>query len=122
MADLSFEQFISELEGITDDIESEIEQGLNEVAEDLLGQAVNLAPLEHGFLRQSGSVDTAKRQGDDIVTRTGFNTEYALKMHEDFYTPSHHGTGRKYLERPTMLNAERYSEHLFGKVKKVFEK
>jgi hypothetical protein len=121
MADLTFEQLIKEFSNITDDVETKIEQGLNEVSEDLLNLSVNLAPKDQGFLRQSGSVDPAIKQGNEIVSRVGFNTEYALHMHEDFYRPSVPGTGRKYLEKPTMENAQRYSDYLADKVRKAFD-
>jgi hypothetical protein len=122
MADLDFTQFINELETVTDKMESEIEQGLNENAEDLLNASQNLAPLEQGFLRESGSVDPAKVVSNYIVARVGFSTEYALRMHEDFYTPSVEGTGRKYLSKPTQTNSDKYAENLLDKMKGVWEK
>jgi hypothetical protein len=100
-----------------------VEKTLNMQAEDLLGDAVDLAPLaeDGGGLRESGSVDPAKATGDNIEAKTGFNTEYALRMHEDFYNPTTPGTGRKYLEKPTNQNKEKYNEHMFQSVKDAWK-
>lgn len=96
---------------------------LNMQAEDLLGDAVDLAPLapDGGGLRESGSVDPAKATGSKIEASTGFNTEYALRMHEDYYTPSTPGTGRKYLEKPTRQNEQKHQEHMHNAMKDIWK-
>ncbi|MCR1833135.1 hypothetical protein NSA56_01825 [Oceanobacillus caeni] len=98
-----------------------IEESLNASAEDLLSQSIDLAPLDEGGLRENGSVDPAKKERNQIIAKVGFSKEYALKMHEDFYTPSTPGTGRKYLEKPTHENAEKYVEYIASKVDKLWK-
>lgn len=129
--DMTPEQFVAMLNRVANEAVDQAKQGTNEVAEDLLNVSQKLAPLDQGFLISSGSVDSATQQGDSIVARTGFNTEYALRMHEDFYNlgntsrqkPGYEGmtVGRKYLEKPTYKYAEKYSKHIADKVNGVFE-
>lgn len=56
-------------------IVDEVKQALNVCAEDLLNDAIDLAPLEEGHLRESGSVDHADETGDKIEANVGFNTD-----------------------------------------------
>lgn len=121
MADMTMEQFINMLNRAKNEVVSKVEQGVNECEEDLLNLSQNLAPLDEGFLRGSGSVDPARQQGNEVTGKVGYNTEYALRMHEDFYTPQVEGTGRKYLENPTYQNAQKYAEHIGSKANEVFE-
>jgi hypothetical protein len=75
---------------------------------------------------ESGNVDSAKKEGSEIVASVGFNKEYALRMHEDFYNlgatsagkPSVDGmsVGRKYLEQPTIKYGEKYAEHISNRI------
>lgn len=114
---------------ITTDIELAVEQALNECAEDLLNAAQSLAPLDEGTLMGSGSVDPAIKQNDEMEARVGFNTEYALRMHEDIYNlgpiskqkPSFDGmpVGRKYLSRPLQKYEQKYIDYIASKVDEV---
>lgn len=105
----------------SENIEQMAEQTVNENAEDLLSLSVDLAPLDEGGLRESGSVDPAKKKGNNIEARVGYAKEYALHMHEDYYNPTTPGTGRKYLEKPTRENGKKYAERIGEKVGDAFE-
>lgn len=130
MNELNFDQFINMLDTISEDAEKEIEQGLNEIAEDLLNASQHLTPIDKGDLTANGSVDPARLEGDEIKSRVGYSKEYALRMHEDFYElgeqskdkPVFDGmkVGRKYLERPSRKYGEKYAEYLASKVNGVF--
>ncbi|MEC1786084.1 hypothetical protein [Schinkia azotoformans] len=106
--------------------ESLAEEAVNEVAEDLLKVSQDLAPQDQSFLMGSGSVDPAHKNGTDIVSSVGFNTEYAKRMHEDFYElgdiskqkPNVDGmkVGRKYLEQPTKKYGDKYSDYVATKI------
>jgi len=103
------------------DVEDVAEQALNVSAEDLLSDSKELAPLDEGGLRENGSVEPAQKQGDEIVAKVGYSKEYALRMHEDYYNPQHAGTGRKYLEKPTRKNGQKYADYLAEKMGEVFD-
>lgn len=102
-------------------IDEVAEQVLNVISEDILNQSVKLAPLDEGGLRESGSVTPAKKEGNEIAAYVGYSKEYALKMHEDVYTPSTPGTGRKYLEKPIKQNAQKYADYFAEKIGDVFD-
>lgn len=84
-------------------------------AEELLSDAIDLAPQLLGDLVESGVVERVRGNKFLFTDVVGFNTPYAVRRHEDFYQPGpttagKPGAGRKYLSRP------------FNKKKKVFEK
>lgn len=108
-----------------------VTRALHVSAEDLLGKAINLAPLEEGTLRGSGTVtmivNGTRYEGEgalvaaiEAVTalaragvayhvdaETSFNTVYAAAQHER--TDYHHDVGQaKYLEQPFRENLNRY--------------
>ncbi|WP_163581113.1 HK97 gp10 family phage protein [Gracilibacillus saliphilus] len=119
--ELDFSDLAKEFENASDSIEDVLEENVNVISEDLLSQSVELAPLDEGGLRENGSVEPAKKNGNVIESQVGYSKEYALRMHEDVYTPQTPGTGRKYLEKPTNENAERYSEFLSQKMGDAFK-
>jgi hypothetical protein len=88
-------------------------RGLRLSGEDLLGKAIGVTPLDEATLRQSGSVQPTTGVFTDFggaYVTVGFDTEYALAVHEmpdgtSWTTP---GTGSKYLESPFAEN-----EHLY---------
>ncbi|WP_286231314.1 HK97 gp10 family phage protein [Neobacillus mesonae] len=125
------EEFMQELQRINNEVIHNAEIGVNEVAEDLLSVSQKLAPLKDGGLMESGNVDPAKKQGNEIVAKVGYNKVYALRRHEEFYNlgatsarkPSVDGmsVGRKYLEQPTNKYGEKYNEFIAKRIGGVFE-
>lgn len=72
--------------------------GLRAAADHLLEVASDRVPLESGRLQQSGtaSVDEA-----GLVAAVAYDTEYAVRQHEDLtYFQHDAGRGGKYLEKP----------------------
>lgn len=83
------------------------------IKEDLLRKSRDKAPVLTGALRDSGFADIEdKGVGNGIVITVGFDTPYALRMHESHYRPSHPGTGRKYLQRALDENLPKYKARL----------
>jgi hypothetical protein len=121
MKQVNFDQLTAIFNQAADDIEKEVMRRQDVSSEDLLSLSANLAPLDEGGLMESGSVDPSRQEGKDIVSRVGFNKEYALKMHEDVYTAKVKGRGRKYLEKPTTENAEKYAEFIGKSIEDVFK-
>lgn len=103
------------------EVEDVAEQALNVIAEDLLSESIDNAPLDEGGLRENGSVEPASKEGNEIVAYVGYDKEYALRMHEDFYNAQVPSTGRKYLEKPTTQNAQKYADYLASKMGEVFD-
>ncbi|WP_339227839.1 HK97 gp10 family phage protein [Oceanobacillus sp. FSL K6-2867] len=114
--EISFSQLAKKFSKMADDVEDVAEQALNVIAEDLLSESIDLAPLDEGGLRENGSVDPATKIGGKIVAKVGYDKEYALRRHEEFYNAQVEGTGRKYLEIPTTQNAQKYVNYLAEKI------
>lgn len=131
MANITIEQLASIFNNASHEVVSNMQQAVNEVAEDLLSASQKLAPLDEGGLMENGSIDPANQQGNNIVSRVGYSKEYSLRMHEDYYNlgttssqkPNFDGmrVGRKYLEQPTIKYGDKYSKHIADKVNGVFE-
>lgn len=83
---------------------------LHEAAEDLVGKAQDVTPVDTGTLRASihvESVQASATKGEATVATGGESSEYAVFVHE--------GTSRgvpafKYIERPLIENAGVYRE------------
>ncbi len=67
-------------------------------------------PVDTGDLKSSGFVDDATIRGTRVTVELGYNTDYALIVHEDrrgvVPRPGGQG-GPKYLERPVRKRADR---------------
>lgn len=86
-----------------------------ENAEELLSDAIDLAPQLNNDLIESGLVKFIKSGGDRFFFIVGFDIIYAVRRHEEVYQPGpvtrgKPGAGRKFLSRP------------YNKKRKVFEK
>jgi hypothetical protein len=93
-------------------------KALNDAAFDLLSKSKKLAPLDEGDLRASGNTIPSTPQSLEAVV--GFDTPYAVRMHEDLtYTPQEPGTGPKYLENPANQNAKKYRQHIQSELRKA---
>lgn len=85
--------------------EDAVERQLDASADEILARAIALVPERTRRLLISGAIARAK-----LARAIGFDTDYAVIVHEDIYTPgpitaAKAGTedgmaGRKYLERP----------------------
>lgn len=85
-------------------------KGLIKAGHYVAGKSINLAPLDEGDLRRSQFVDESQALGG--VVTVGYNTEYALRQHEDLdIKHTEPGTQAKYLQQPF--------EESTGKIKKV---
>jgi hypothetical protein len=127
---MNLEQLVQMFNQAGEDISHVVIESVNMVAEDLQNASSSLAPLDEGGLMQSGNVTSATKVGDEVIASVGFNTEYALRMHEDIYNlgetsekkPDFDGmkVGRKYLQQPTEKYGQKYNDFIAEKVKGVF--
>lgn len=76
--------------------------GLAEAAEHLLGEAIELVPIEAGTLQDSGvaTVDAAKGKA-----AVAFDTEYAVDQHENPDYEHDEGKQSNYLGQPMVTEA-----------------
>jgi len=88
-------------------------KALNLVALDLLGKAVELAPLDLGDLRGSGSVKI-----ENNIASVGFEEPYAVKQHEHLEYEHPKGGQAKYLEQPFRENYDKYINQIAEEIKK----
>lgn len=93
-------------------------ESIREVAFDLLGRAIELAPIDTSDLRGSGKV-TFQEIGQKLVADVSFNTPYAVIQHETLWYNHPNGGQAKYLEQPFQQNAERYIQHIRDSVRRV---
>lgn len=97
------------------DIERATPQAIKDVTLDLLGKAVNLAPVDTGDLRGSGKAEFS----DDGKSGTvSFNTPYAIRQHEELDYNHPQGGQARYLAAPFEANQDKYIKHLRDSIKK----
>ena len=83
------------------------DKALQDVALDLLGKAKELAPVDTGDLRGSGSV-----KFENNTASVGFEEPYAVSQHEHTEYEHPQGGQAKYLEQPFKENIDKYINHI----------
>lgn len=94
-----------------------LERGLAKAGHFLLMKARELAPVDTGKLWESGFV-LKQGYGDKTKITVGFNTPYALIVHEDLDAKHAEGKSAKYLEIPTRLYADEIQKIIADEVRK----
>lgn len=90
------------------------EHALQLAAEDLLGRAQRIVPLDEGTLSASGTVSDVHHTPDGgLEVAVSFNTPYAARQHEETTYVHTNGRQAKYLEHPLAEMTARY-ERLIG--------
>lgn len=77
-------------------------------------EAKQLTPVEHGTLRDSGTVDEPVWQGTNLVMELGFGgaaQDYAFAVHEDMEAFHEQGQA-KFLETPLNQSAEYFDQRI----------
>ncbi|WP_391115991.1 HK97 gp10 family phage protein [Psychrobacillus sp. L3] len=126
MRTMKIEDFGDELQRLAMDAVTNIEKGINEVAEDLLSASQKLAPLDEGGLMENGTVEPAIKSNGAITAKVGYNKKYALRMHEGFYNLGATSArksgfdgmtvGRKFLSQPITAYSQKYMKHILDKM------
>ena len=91
-------------------------KAVKDVAFDLLGKAVELAPVDKGDLKGSGSVKIEKN-----IASVGFEEPYAIKQHEHLEYEHPKGGQAKYLEQPFRENYDKYINQIAEEFKKTLK-
>lgn len=89
-----------------------VQETLTVIANDLLGRAQRIAPLEEGTLAASGTVSDVEEVGDRLEVTVSFNTPYAARQHEELTWQHDEGRQAKYLEAPLLELTPRYEKAL----------
>lgn len=89
---------------------------LERVGNDLQAKASQLAPVDTGDLRGSGFTET---DGKNVTV--GFESEYALKQHENLNYRHPKGGEAKYLETPYKENLKKYVGAVGDAIRKAVE-
>lgn len=97
----NFNNLLSKMDKVNHD-------ALQKAAIDLLGKAIDLAPVDKGDLRGSGTV---KPDGDNAVD-IGFTEPYAVYQHEHTEFKHPKGGQAKYLEQPFRQNTPKYIDDI----------
>lgn len=90
--------------------------GVDAFGEHVIGDGQELAPVDTGDLKASGTTLPAEVEGNNIRKTIGFNTDYAAAVHERLDV--HHEEGEaKYLETALRNNAPKFPEFVANHVK-----
>lgn len=94
---------------VTAAIHEALADGLEEVTEDLLGEAQQVVPIEEATLSRSGFAQVDR---GNLKSQVAFDTEYAIVQHEDPTLRHDAGRTHHYLEDPYEQNRARYVKHM----------
>ena len=98
--------------------------GIKDIATELLRLSEAEVPLDEGTLANSGHVEPAEDNPDDMLV--GYNTAYAAYQHEGMRANGtyvvknwQHGRKSKYLEDPMKQNNDVFMTHYYTKVEEA---
>ena len=88
------------IEELKKKIPSVVEQTLWEEGQKIMNESVELCPVDTGRLRASRYVRTPVTKGNVTTLEMGYDTEYAVFVHEDLDAYHKAPTQAKFLETP----------------------
>ena len=92
-----FQEIYKKLGLLEEEIAAAAFKGIKKLGEVILGESQKLVPVDTGVLKDSGTVQSNKREQSVTIS---YNTPYARKQHEDNTLNHPRGGQAKYLERP----------------------
>lgn len=110
------EQLNNNFSKLLSNMDSVNNKALRDVGLDLLGKSVDLAPVDKGDLRGSGS-----SHFEDNTVTVGFSEPYAVSQHEHLEYEHPKGGQAKYLEKPFRENADKYINYIADANKKALK-
>jgi len=98
-----------------------IKRAVNEAAGDILNESGKQVPHDIGTLAGTGNVTPAKidDKGNFIEAEVGYNTPYALRLHEHPEYKFKKGRKGKYLEDPVKARERLYKGDIEAEIRKV---
>ncbi len=110
---------------MTDDLMARVraaaEIAVDEVADKVLGESINLAPIETGRLRESAKVTNHRDDVRGYTDQVSFNTPYAARQHEELSYQHPNGGQSKYLESALKSNIPGLEDHIARRVKEAVD-
>lgn len=93
-------------------------QAMLDGANDIIGKSVKECPVDTGTLRRSHTVEEVKDDADDFRVALGYNTNYAVYVHENLQAT--HAKGKaKFLEDPVNENMGNLERRIARAIKGV---
>lgn len=87
----------------SDELKEKAKRGIRDAAQFILGEAVDIVPLDKGDLSNSGRVVI---NDNGLGATVVFDTPYAAEQHENLTFRHSPGRQAKYLERPLTEHAD----------------
>lgn len=85
--------------GIEQAVAAAAARATQRIGEHVMDGALDVLPTDDGTLARSGTV-TTERAATSSTTAVAFDTDYAVRQHEDLDLQHERGETAKYLERP----------------------
>lgn len=98
------------------------EIAVDELADRVLGEAVQGTPVETGRLRESERVDTTRDDERGYQRTVSANTPYAARQHEELEYKHPGGGHAKYLEVPLKRALPDLEPHIAKRVKEAVDR
>jgi hypothetical protein len=115
---LDVSELLKGLDAARDKMLAAAEQAVDQYAEHVLGDAVQLTPVLTGALAASGTTLPIEVNGTSIKKEIAFNTDYAAAVHENL--DAHHEVGQaKYLSTALEQNAPKLGPFIADAIKAV---
>lgn len=100
------------------EIQGASREAIQECTFDLLGKAVDLAPIETGDLKGSGSAHVFEDRDGTVNGIVAFGSVYARYQHEGLHFRHPQGGQARYLAQPFEENADRYIQKIKDSVRR----
>lgn len=113
-------KYIAALEGgVLPRVREVVARAIVQFAEHVLGEAVELCPIDTGNLRDSAFASAPVDEGGVVTVTIGFNMFYAAYVHE--ILTAHHPHGQaKFLETAMQQNAVKFHGFILEQLKAEF--
>jgi hypothetical protein len=86
-------------------------QAMLDGANDIISKSVKECPVDTGTLRRSHTVEEVKDGADEYTVAMGYNTDYAIYVHENLQAT--HSKGKaKFLEDPVNANMDNLEKRI----------
>jgi hypothetical protein len=109
------EEIMRNLRSKTKDKWQETVDAFIDISEEIMAESVERCPVKTGTLRRSATVQVAKQTDTVCEIKLGYNTEYAIYVHENL--EAHHPIGEaKFLENPVNEHAKNIASDICKRV------